>query len=29
MNAIIYLSEPVYGCYEGIYTFGGEPMLLS
>ena len=24
-----YIAEPVYGGYEGIYTFGGEPMGIS
>jgi hypothetical protein len=28
MNSIIYIAEPRYGRYEGIYLFGGEPMVL-
>ena len=25
-NTSIYIAEPIYGGYEGIYTFEGEPM---
>jgi hypothetical protein len=27
MNSIIYIAEPRYERYEGIYPFGGEPMV--
>ena len=27
MNSIIYIAEPRYNGYEGIYPFGGEPMV--
>jgi len=25
-SILIYTAEPIYGGYEGRYTFGGEPM---
>ena len=25
-NVLVYIVEPVYGCHEGEYAFGGEPM---
>lgn len=28
MKSVIYIAEPRYGRYEGIYLFGGEPMVL-
>lgn len=28
MNSIVYIAEPRYGRYEGIYLFGGEPVVL-
>ena len=29
MKSVIYIAEPRYGRYEGIYLFGGEPMVQS
>ena len=28
-NVSIYMEKPIYEGYEGIYTFGGEPMGIS
>jgi hypothetical protein len=28
-NISIYIAEPIYGGYEGRYTFGGEPVGIS